>query len=62
MTIMVRLTTFAAKAVREYLQKSPVSIQSESGSTGNAPHFLQNLASGAMHPLHSEQRDVQLSL
>jgi hypothetical protein len=62
MSIMVRLTTFAAKAVRGSLQKSPVNIQSESGTTGKAPHFLQNLASVAIHPRHSEQRDLQLSL
>ena len=57
---MARFTTFAARAARGSLQKSPVSIQSENGTTGKAPHFLQNLASGAMHPRQSEQRDLQI--
>ncbi len=57
---MVRFTTFAAMAARGYLQKSLASIQSKSGTTGKAPHFLQNLASGAIHPRQSEQRDVQV--
>ena len=57
---MARCTTFAAMAARGSLQKSPVSIQSETGTTGNAPHFLQNVASGAIHPRQSEQRDLQL--
>ena len=61
MSIMVRHTTFVAMAAREFLQRSRVSIQSESGTTGKAPHFLQNLVSGATHPQQSEQRDVQLS-
>jgi hypothetical protein len=59
MSIMARFTTFAATAARGSLQKSPVSIQSKSGTTGKAPHFLQNLALGAMHPRQSEQRDPQ---
>jgi hypothetical protein len=61
MSIMVRRTTFAAMAARGSLQRGLVSIQSESGTTGKAPHFLQNLVSGATHPKQSEQRDVQLS-
>jgi hypothetical protein len=62
MSIMVRFTTFAVTAARGSLQKSHVSIQSESGTTGKAPHFLQNLASGAIHPRQSEHRDLQVGL
>ena len=62
MSIMARLTTFAARAARGSLQKSPVSIQSESGTTGKAPHFLQNLTSAEIHPRQSEQRDLQVWL
>ena len=56
---MVRFTTFAVTVARGSLQRSPVSIQSESGTTGKAPHFLQNLASGATNPRQSEHRDLQ---
>ena len=61
MSIMVRLTTFVVRAARGFLQKSLANIQSESGTTGKAPHFLQNLASDAIHPRQSEQRDMHLS-
>ncbi len=43
-------TTFAVRAARGFLRKSPASIQSETGTTGKAPHILQDLASGLMHP------------
>jgi hypothetical protein len=60
MSIMVGFTTFAVTAARGSLQKSPVSIQSESGITGKAPHFLQNLASGAIHPRQSGHCDLHV--